>query len=111
MSCCGNVSEVLEPTLFKALSDPKRVLLLAYLCNCEGPCRVGALSEVAEIDVSVVSRHLAQLRDAGILKSEKRGKEVYYTVRYTELAHTLRTMANAIEACCPDEESNNVCCG
>lgn len=110
MSCCGNIEDLLEPTLFKALGDPKRVLLLAYLCQCAGPCRVSALAEVAEIDMSVVSRHLAQLRNAGILQAEKRGKEVFYTVRYTELATTLRTMADAIEACCPDKETNHACC-
>lgn len=103
MACCGNVDAVLEPQIFKALSDPKRVTLLAYLCHCQGPCRVSALAEVAGIDVSVVSRHLAMLRDAGILSAEKRGKEVLYTVRYKELAASLREMAAAIEACCPEE--------
>jgi DNA-binding transcriptional ArsR family regulator len=66
------------------------------------------------IDISVVSRHLATLRDAGVLSSEKRGKEVYYTVRGNALVESLRAIANEIEECCktsgccePPEESSH----
>ena len=110
MSCCNNVEDVLEPAIFKALGDPRRITLLAYLCQCQGPCQVTPLAEVAGIDVSVVSRHLAMLRDAGILQAEKRGKEVFYTVRYSALSHSLRTMADAIDACCPEETPAASCC-
>jgi hypothetical protein len=40
------------------------------------------------------------LREAGILKAEKHGKEVYYSVPYEELVATLRQLADAIEGCC-----------
>lgn len=105
-SCCQSIEPLLSPTLFKALSDPKRVGLLAFLCQCQGPCTVSALAQVTDIDMSVVSRHLAMLRDAGILQAEKRGKEVLYSVRYHELADTLRAMADAIQACCPKEQND-----
>ncbi len=41
------------------------------------------------------------LRDAGILQAEKRGKEVYYSVRCENVVDTLRRIADALEACCP----------
>jgi len=103
MSGCGPIEPYMPPKLFKALGDPRRITLLSYLCGCQGPCRVSDLAEVAGIDVSVVSRHLAMLRDAEILDAERRGNEVLYSVRYGELAQTLRAMADAIEACCPRE--------
>jgi len=62
------------------------------------------MAECCPVNVSVVSRHLALLRDAGILAAERRGKEVYYSVRYPQLVATLRAIANAIEACCPGED-------
>ncbi len=60
-------------------------------------------AECCSVDLSVVSRHLAILRDAGALSVRKEGRQIYYDVRYGELARTLRGLADAIEACCPSE--------
>jgi hypothetical protein len=46
------------------------------------------------------------MRDAGILEAHKKGKEVYYSVRFDKLAGTLHRMADAIEACGPQEITN-----
>lgn len=62
---------------------------------------MGQIAADCPVDISVVSRHLAMLRDAGIVEATRRGKEVHYRVRYTGLAETLRSIADAIEACCP----------
>lgn len=95
----------MEPRFFKALCDPNRIALLVRLSKCCGPCSVSELSACCPTDMSVVSRHLAILRDAGILDCQKRGKEVCYTVRYSELVSTLRSIADAIEVCCPPPEA------
>lgn len=110
MDSCCDIENLLSPALFKALADPRRIGLLAHLAQCEGPRTVSALAEISDIDLSVVSRHLAMLRDAGILKAQKKGKEVLYQVRYNELARTLRAMAGAIEACCPEGECHEDAC-
>ena len=95
----------MEPRFFKALCDPNRIALLVRLSKCCGPCSVSELSACCPTDMSVVSRHLAILRDAGILDCQKRGKEVYYTVRYSEMVSTLRSIADAIEVCCPQPDA------
>jgi len=100
-SCCSDIAELLEPRFFKALGDPNRIALLLRLARCAKPCTVTELTACCPVNISVVSRHLALLRDAGILDSEKRGKEVYYSVRFPKLVATLRGMADGIEACCP----------
>ncbi|MCP4248139.1 MAG: helix-turn-helix transcriptional regulator, partial [bacterium] len=51
-----------------------------------------------------VSRHLATLREAGVVEATKAGKEVHYRVCFTDLVSTLRQVADAIEACCPLEQ-------
>ncbi len=102
-SCCGvDLTDQLPTKLFKALCDPTRASLLAELLGCGGEARsVGEVADCCPIDISVVSRHLAQLRDAGVLAAERRGKHVYYVVRADQLVKTLRGLADAIEACCP----------
>ncbi len=95
------MGKLLEPRFFKALGDPNRIALLSRLAKCRRPCGVSELVGCCGVDISVVSRHLALLRDAGILQAEKRGKEVYYSVRCEEVVSTLRRIADAIEACCP----------
>jgi ArsR family transcriptional regulator len=43
-------------------------------CVCE-------LQEMIGADMSTVSKHLAVLRTAGLLSDEKRGNQVFYTLR------------------------------
>lgn len=73
---------------------------MAQLATCCDSKTVSELSDSFPTDLSVVSRHLAMLRDAGIVESEKRGREVFYRLRYDRLSGMLRQMADAIEACC-----------
>jgi ArsR family transcriptional regulator len=99
-NCCDGLIGYLPPDLFKALSDPSRIAILARMATA---CREQTVSEVADccpVDLSVVSRHLRTLREAGVLASEKRGKAVYYQVRFHEVAALLRNLADALEACC-----------
>ncbi|MHC5024508.1 MAG: ArsR/SmtB family transcription factor [Planctomycetota bacterium] len=98
--CCRALGDLLSPRFFKALGDPNRIVLLSRLAASCRPCTVTEMSGCCPVDVSVVSRHLAMLRDADIVQAERRGKEVLYTVRYDVLAETFRGIADAIEACC-----------
>ena len=97
--CCDNVAHLCEPRFFKALCDPNRIALLARLAECGRACNVTEISCCCPVDLSVVSRHLAILRDAGIVQSEKRGKQVYYSLNCSVVGVTLRTLADAIDAC------------
>jgi ArsR family transcriptional regulator len=63
---------------------------------------VSALACCCPVDLSVVSRHLSILREAGIVEAKRHGKEVHYEVRYDVLARTFREIGQAIEQCCPD---------
>lgn len=86
--------------IFRALGHPNRLDLISRLVECGRPCRVSEMKECCPIDFSVVSRHLGILREAGILKSEKKGKEVYYSIATENIVPNLRAIANAIEKCC-----------
>ncbi len=107
-ACCEDLSELMPTRFFKALGDANRIALLARLAEKGGPCTVTEAAGCCPVDLSVVSRHLATLKEAGILRAEKRGRQVYYSVPFSSLAGTLRSIADAIDACCPiaaaDEE-------
>lgn len=66
------------------------------------------MSACCPVNISVVSRHLALLREAGILDSRKKGKAVYYSVRFGEIVGTLRALADAIDQCCPGDSDPGV---
>jgi ArsR family transcriptional regulator, arsenate/arsenite/antimonite-responsive transcriptional repressor len=97
----GAVDRQLDPTFFSVLSDPTRVKLLACVAKCGGPRSVGEIAECCSVDLSGVSRHLALLARAGWLEIEKKGRTVFYRARYAELCSRLRSLADAIEQCCP----------
>ena len=65
-----------QAQVVKALAHPCRLLKLYELsrgerCVCELAALVGS-------EMPTVSRHLAQLRNAGIVVDEKRGAQVFY---------------------------------
>jgi ArsR family transcriptional regulator, arsenate/arsenite/antimonite-responsive transcriptional repressor len=98
----GPIDKVLDPEFFKALSDPTRLKLLACLAKCGRMCSVTEVAECCSVDFSVVSRHLSMLADAGVLRSHKEGRTMFYQVQYEHLSDSLRALADAIENCCPD---------
>ncbi|MBM3316720.1 MAG: winged helix-turn-helix transcriptional regulator [Candidatus Eisenbacteria bacterium] len=65
--------------VIKALGHPTRLLLVEALARRER-C-VAELTGMAEADMSTVSKHLAILREAGIVDGARRGAQVYYSLR------------------------------
>ncbi|NOT00369.1 MAG: helix-turn-helix transcriptional regulator [Phycisphaerales bacterium] len=99
-ACCGTLETCLDARLFKALADPTRLHILVCLAGCCRPQTVGQVAACCAVDLSVVSRHLALLRDSGILTVQKQGRSVLYSVRYADLAESLHALADALEGCC-----------
>lgn len=62
--------------LFGAFSDTSRVRLLSALLEQE--LNVGTLAGLIGISESAVSHHLRGLRQMGLVKARRDGKEVYY---------------------------------
>jgi DNA-binding transcriptional ArsR family regulator len=61
------------------LGDKKRLTILGYLREAE-EMNVSALVKRMKMPQSTVSHHLALLRLAGLAKTRRDGKEVYYAV-------------------------------
>jgi len=65
--------------VFKALAHPSRLSIVEALV--EGEQCVNELKDLLGIDASTTSRHLAILRNAGLISDEKRGACVYYRLQ------------------------------
>jgi len=66
--------------IIKALAHPARLLIVDELAQHGERC-VCELTEMVGTDMSTVSRHLSQLKNAGIVEDDKRGTTVYYRLR------------------------------
>jgi len=82
-SCCTPSSSESKhvaslASLLKIVSEESRLKILCILrqgehCVCE-------MMEHVEMSQSLVSHHLHDLKEAGVLKDEKRGLRVYYSL-------------------------------
>jgi ArsR family transcriptional regulator len=66
--------------VIKAMAHPARLIILDELAEHGERC-VCELTELVGTDMSTVSRHLSQLKHAGLVSDEKRGTMVYYRLR------------------------------
>jgi DNA-binding transcriptional ArsR family regulator len=83
--------------ILKTLSDETRFELIKLLLTHDF-C-VGALAQHLRISEAGVSQHLKLLREAGLVKGEKRGYWTHYMVersRLNELAELLRDLTNLL---------------
>jgi DNA-binding transcriptional ArsR family regulator len=81
----------------KALADPNRVrALLAVseheLCVCQ-------VIELLELAPSTVSKHMAVLKGAGLVKSRKKGRWVYYRAAETSTIEEVRGALHWLCSC------------
>ena len=67
--------------IIKSLAHPARLLMVDELAK--KPRCVCDLREIVGSDLSTVSKHLAVLKNAGIVADEKRGAQVFYSLRCT----------------------------
>ena len=89
----------LRPDLFRALCDPTRLRLLGRLALARRPQTVTEVAGCCGVHLSGVSRHLACLRDVGVVEAVREGREVRYSLRREELTAALRGLADAIDGC------------
>ena len=65
--------------VIKAMAHPARLFMVDRLA--QGEQTVGELQGLVGSDISTVSKHLAVLRNAGIIQDDKRGNQVFYSLR------------------------------
>jgi ArsR family transcriptional regulator len=82
--------------VLKALGHSARLLIAEELgrgerCVCE-------FVEMTGLDYSTVSRHLAVMKEAGIVSDEKRGKQVFYRLRVPCVLNFMECVEEVVRA-------------
>lgn len=67
----------------KIISEPNRLRILCILRSDEEHCVCELKEHMKDTSQSLLSHHLAELRDAQLVQSEKRGLKVYYSLTET----------------------------
>ena len=81
----------LQETL-KALSDPTRREILQMLRS--GSKSAGEISDRFDITAAAISRHLSVLKDADLIRDQRDGKFIIYTLNTSVLEDVLFWVSN-----------------
>ena len=73
--------------VFKALVSVPRRRILNHLAG--GPMTVGEIAAHFEMELPSISKHLSILREAGLIRQQKRGQHVIYFLAADNIANTL----------------------
>lgn len=79
MTAAAQAGYKAQARIMKALAHPTRLFIVNELsrgerCVCE-------LTDMIGVEMPTVSRHLSQLKNAGIVDDDKRGAQVFYRLR------------------------------
>jgi DNA-binding transcriptional ArsR family regulator len=66
--------------LFRALADPTRRAIFERLCR-DGDLTVAALTAQAKVSQPAVSKHLAVLKQAGLVRDRHEGRQTHYSAQ------------------------------
>ena len=103
-TAAAGCADVLDAGLFRALCEPIRLELLRLLI-AKGRSDLATLAAALPQDVSVISRHLAQLHRAGVVRREKEGRHALFELDgpalVARLEAILAQLRRAVPFCCP----------
>ena len=68
----------------RAIAHPLRIKILNFI-DARKECNVNMIYRTLRLEQSVTSQHLKILRDAGLVKSKRDGKKIYYSVNYARV--------------------------
>ena len=86
-----------QAAVFKALGHPSRLLMVRALA--EGERCVSELQSLVGSDMSTVSKHLSVLKNAGVVRADKRGNSIYYELVYPCLKDILSCVGKCSGDC------------
>lgn len=80
--------------VFKALADPTRRQLLRLLGR--GARSAGELAAAVDMSPAALSHHLARLKAAELVRTERRGQSIVYSANSTVFEDVLRMMMDLL---------------
>lgn len=86
---------------FKTLGDPNRLRIVEILLRSD--LCVGALAKLLKLSEPALSQHLKLLREAGLVRGEKRGYWTHYTVEKDALRRLSKEISEMTDILQPYE--------
>ncbi len=80
-------------SILKAVAHPIRLSILQLLQQ-QDRLSVNEICEQLGSEQSLTSHHLSNMKLKGVLKSQREGQRIYYSVKFKELSHLLQCMEN-----------------
>ncbi len=80
--------------LCSGISDPNRIAILYALSEC--PSNVTGLTQKLDLPQSTVSRHLRILRNSGLVKFHRMGREVVYELSDERVIEALELLRHVL---------------
>ena len=93
-----SIEDISVEAILHALSDPVRVAIYADIVaqECSHNCSAFLMVNHKAIPKSTLSQHFKALRDAGLIRGERRGVEVHNTSRCKEIEERFPGLIQAI---------------
>lgn len=83
----------------QALTNQNRQRIILLFAD-QPVLTVGEVAERTQLGMSTASEHLKQLKEAGLLRSEKIGKEVEYRANVASIQAILAELGGFLRQCC-----------
>lgn len=87
----------LSVELMRALAHPLRLQILEFI-DGYGTINVNKIYKTLNLEQSITSQHLRILRSADVLKAERIGKFMHYTINYSTVRKASAAVDNFIES-------------
>ncbi|MGA7674589.1 MAG: helix-turn-helix domain-containing protein [Rhizomicrobium sp.] len=93
-----HIEDVTVEGILNAFSNPVRIQIYAQLvaADCPQCCSAYLRIKGDKLPKSTLSQHFAVLREAGLIRSERKGTELHSTTRCDELEERFGPMIDAI---------------
>jgi DNA-binding transcriptional ArsR family regulator len=93
-----SIDDITVEGILHALSDPVRATIYADLATSSGATTCSNFLQVSDRNIpkSTLSQHFRALREAGLIRSERRGVEMHNTTRCKEIEQRFPGLIGAI---------------
>ena len=95
-----SVEDITVEGILHALSDPVRAHILAKILHADGAQTCSAFLEISDrpIPKSTLSQHFKALREAGLIRSERKGVALHNSARCQEISSSLGPLVSTVLA-------------
>ena len=86
----------LSSEILRAIAHPLRLQILEFI-DQNKRINVNKIYNTLKLEQSITSQHLRILRDTEILETKRTGKYIFYSLNYSRIENTVKSVNNFLE--------------